>query len=104
MIASFELSALDHFLELNPSKVIPDIYKANITESFLSQSEESYKHEYDEMIFKSVSEDSDSNLKDMNVILINPSFDEESNDDVYHHLVVAKKIKMHSDTSQNDLK
>lgn len=98
LIASFEIVNLNQFIDDGNSRVIPDIYKAKITRSFLEDDTQSVKKEFESMILNSVSEDSESNMVELNVILLNPSMEETGSP--YDHFTVGKRLHNRSvDTS-----
>lgn len=101
MIASFELGNLSQFLVGNAKSA--RIHEALISPDILNSSFRTCKSEYEDMILNSMSNDSDSNLNGLNVVLINPSFEEnyklqgynkvQQDGSLYQHITIGKKIK-----------
>ena len=100
-IASFELGNLNHLLEDENERNIPEVYKTRITQSFLDASFRSCKQEYENLIVvDSMNDGSENSENDMNVLLLNPSY--EDSEDIYSHLIIGKKVQLksvHSDSS-----
>lgn len=100
LIASFELGNLNLFIRGEAKNV--KLEEVIINPEFLDHNFRSCKTEYEDLILNSVSEDSESGLQGLNVVLLNPSF-EDSYDEtdeqhktakVYSHLALGKKIKL----------
>jgi len=101
MIASFELGNLNQFVAGIAKNA--DYSEAWIPYDLMNASFRSWRSEYEEMILNSESGDSESGLANLNVLLINPSFEEEYNkkgyekmqkdSSVFEHLVMGTKIK-----------
>jgi len=101
MIASFELGNLNQFVAGIAKNA--DYSEAWIPYDLMNASFRSWRSEYEEMILNSESGDSESGLANLNVLLINPSFEEEYNKkgyekmqkdaSVFEHLVMGTKIK-----------
>jgi hypothetical protein len=97
LIASFELGNLNQFIDGTVKEV--EIYNAYIDQSVLASI---YKPEYEEIINETLEKDSQDNFRDMNILLLNPSYEEDYNHTrkedrdatFYAHLTMATKLKM----------
>lgn len=97
LIASFELGNINQFIDGTVKEV--EVYNAYIDQSVLASI---YKQEYEDIINETLEKDSQDNLREMNIILLNPSYEEEYNHapkdekdaTFYAHLTMAKQLKM----------
>ena len=99
-IASLEIANLNQLLVVN--RKTAEMYLAEISPHLLD-SIQSCKEEHQEIIMQSSKYDSESNLKDLNVLLINPSYEEEYKEVGYSkmnneghffsHLAICKSVK-----------
>ena len=99
-IASLEIANLNQLLLID--KKTAEMYLAEISPQLLD-SIRSWKEEHQNLILQSLRSDSESNLRDTNVLLINPSYEEEYKEvgyskmnrdgHFYSHLAIWKSVK-----------